>query len=176
MPTETFIPPAFITMLPGYPLTDPPADEKSPVEKLFAELEAHEREEEEVLKDYQDAAENAPDAGYRYLMGLVLEDEERHHRLSKAMADEVEQSVLWLRKKDALPAIKPAPDQRAALLRQTQAFLATEQAGEKQLASMREQVKGLHGGLLELIVDIMRTDTEKHIHVLKYIKKRLEEA
>ena len=175
MPTETYIPPAFIGLMPGSPLTDPPADQKSPIEKLFAQLEAHEREEEDVLKDYEAAAKAAPDAGFRYLMGLVLEDEERHHRLSKAMADEVEQSLMWLRGNEPLPPINPTGDERAELLRQTERFLRIEQDGEKQLAAMRDQVKDLHAGLLELIVDMMRADTEKHVHILKYIKKRLQE-
>jgi signal transduction histidine kinase len=175
MPTETMIPPAFIGMMPGSPLTDPPADEKSPIEKLFAQLEAHEREEEETLKDYEAAAKAAPDAGFRYLMGLVLEDEERHHRLSKAMADEVGQSLLWLQREEPLPSIRPTPEEAQKLLRQTERFLKIEQDGERQLADMRHQVKDLHAGLLELIVDMMRADTEKHVHILKYIKKRLEE-
>lgn len=173
MATDTFIPPAFIGMVPGSPLTDPPADEKSPIEKLFAQLEAHEREEEIVLKDYEAAAKKAPDAGFRYLMGLVLEDEERHHRLSKAMADELEQSLNWLHGEHPLPAIQPTPQQNEQLLRQTDHFLQIEMEGERQLSDLREQVKELHAGLLELIVDMMRTDTEKHIRVLKYIRDRL---
>ena len=175
MATDTFIPPAFIGLMPGPPLTDPPADEKSPIEKLFARLGAHEREEAEILKDYAAAAEDAPDAGFRYLMGLVLEDEERHHRLSKAMADEVGQSLMWLRGKEPLPPITTTGEERAKLLRQTERFLRIEQDGEKQLADMHDQVKGLHAGLLELIVDMMRADTQKHVHILKYIKKRLED-
>ncbi|MBV9120320.1 MAG: hypothetical protein JOZ39_06390, partial [Chloroflexi bacterium] len=108
MTLETLTPPAFIGLLPGSNSIEAAHDEKSPVEKLFAQLEAHEREEEETLKDYQDAAAAAPDAGFRYLMGLVLEDEDRHHRMSKAMADEVEQSLLWLRRDEPLPQIRPA--------------------------------------------------------------------
>src|SRR6185437_8754936 len=122
MPTETYIPPAFIGLMQS-PLTEPPSDEKSPVEKLFAQLQTHEREEEDVLNDYRAAANGAPDAGFRYLMGLVLEDEERHHRLSKAMADEVEQSLRWLRGNEPLPAIHPAAEARQNLLRQTEQFL-----------------------------------------------------
>ncbi len=175
MPTETLIPPAFVEMMAGSPLMDPPADDKSPVERLFAQLDAHEREEQETLKDYQAAATAAPDAGFRYLMSLVLEDEERHHRLTKAMADEVEQSLLWLRGDQALPDINPTPQDRGQLLRQTERFLRIEEDGERQLQELRHEVRELHAGLLELIVDVMRADTEKHVHILKYIKKQLEQ-
>jgi rubrerythrin len=173
MATEAMVPPAFLALAPGSPLTDAPAGEKSPIEKLFAQLEAHEREEEETLNDYAAAAAAAPDAGVRYLMGLVLEDEERHQRLTKAMAGELEQSLLWLRQDEPLPAIKPTRQNREALLRQTDRFLAIEEEGERQLAGLRHDVKDLQGGLLELIIDMMRADTQKHIHILKYIKKRL---
>jgi len=175
MPTDTFIPPAFIGMMPGSPLTDPPADEKSPIEKLLAQLEAHEREEEDVLKDYEAAAKDAPDAGFRFLMGLVLEDEQRHHRLSKAMADEVERSLMWLKNEEPLPPISPTGEECKQLLRQTERFLQIERDGERQLADMHGQVKEHNAGLFELIVDMMRADTRKHVHILEYIKKRLQE-
>lgn len=173
MTTETIIPPAFLTLAPGSPLTDVLPDEKSPIEQLFAQLEAHERDEEETLNDYASAAATAPDAGFRYLMGLVLEDEERHQRLTKDMATELKKSLLWLRGNEPLPAIKPTRQNRAALLRQTERFLAIEEEGERQLARLRHDVKELHAGLLELITDMMRADTQKHIHILKYIKKQL---
>src|ERR1041384_3738097 len=118
MESERYSPPAFIGFMP-VPLPETPADDRSPIEKLFAHLEAHEREEGQVLHDYEDAARDASDPGFRYLMGLVLEDEERHHRMSKAMADEVEQSLLWLRRNDPLPTIHPDAEARPNLLRQT---------------------------------------------------------
>lgn len=173
MPTEPFIPPAFLTMMPS-PLEEPLSDEKSPIEKLFAQLEAHEREEENILTDYQAAAKDSSDAGVRYLMGLVLEDEERHHRLSKAMAGEVEQSLMWLQGEQPLPAIQPNPEERQQLLSQTERFLQIEQEGDHHLAALHDQVKDLHAGLLELMVDMMRFDTHKHVRILKYIKERLE--
>lgn len=175
MSIETLIPPAFIGMVPP-PLTDPVTDEKSPVERLFAQLEAHERDEAEVLKDYEAAAKGAPDAGFRYLMGLVLEDEERHHRLSQAMADEVGNSLIWLHNEQPLPDVKPTPEARQSLLAQTEQFLRIERQGEQQLAELHHQVKDLHAGLLELIVDMMRADTHKHIRILEYIKKHLHDG
>jgi hypothetical protein len=108
-------------------------------------------------------------------MGLVLEDEERHHRLSKAMADEVEQSLLWLRGNEPLPAIHPSPEARQNLLRQTEQFLQIEEQGDRQLADLHGQVKDLHAGMLELMVDMMRADTHKHVQILKYIRKRLQD-
>jgi hypothetical protein len=149
-------------------------EERSVVEKLFDQLAAHEQEEGEILAEYQQAATEGPDAGYRYLMGLVLADEERHHRLSKAMADDVHQSLLWLTDHNGLPDIMATGKDREQLLRQTERFLQIEEDGQRQLDGLHEKVKALHSGLLELIVDIMRSDTKKHVHILKFIKSRLE--
>jgi len=175
MAIDTPATPAFIGLMPGFPITGVVDNGRSPIEQLFDQLEAHESEEAEVLKDYEAAAKDAPDAGFRYLMGLVLEDEQRHHRLSKAMADEVGQSLLWLQREPPLPDIHPDAEGRAKLLRQTERFLRIEHDGERQLADLRKQVKALHSGLLELIVDMMRADTRKHVQILKYIKGQLEE-
>src|SRR5581483_9504900 len=154
---EPYTPPAFIGLMPS-PVDRPLTDDKSPIEKLFTQLESHERDEEETLKDYQAAASYAPDPGFRYLMGLVLEDEERHHKLSKAMADEVEQSLLWLRGNEPLPDIRAAGEVRENLLRQTERFLRIEEDGDRHLAELHTQVKDMHAGLLQLMVDIMRAD------------------
>lgn len=175
MPTDAFIPPAFVGLM-SVSAPDALADDRSPIEKLFTELGEHEKEEQDILKDYEAAANNAPDAGFRYLMGLIAEDEERHHRLSKAMADEVEKSLKWLQGERPLPAMHPTAKEREELLRQTDRFLRIERDGERQLSDLREHVKSLHAGLLELIVSMMSVDTQKHIRILKYIKDRLEEG
>jgi hypothetical protein len=172
---DIMVPPSFIALVPDSPWENPEPDGKSAVERLFAQLEAHEREEAESVKEYREAATQAPDAGYRFLMGLVLQDEERHHQLSQDMAAEVRQSLLWLREDEPLPAMHPAPQARQALLDQTERFLRVEEDGERELTGLRHHVKDLNSGLLELIIDLMLSDTQKHVHILKYIRKQLKE-
>jgi hypothetical protein len=153
----------------------PAPAERSAIEELFDQLHAHEQEEAQSLADYEAAASSSPDAGVKYLMGLVIEDERRHHRLSQAMADEVHQSLQWLDNAPALPSITASGADRDQLLAQTRRFLAVERSGERQLDDLRKRVKALHSGLLELIVELMQMDTKKHIHILKHIEKRLQE-
>jgi hypothetical protein len=90
------------------------------------------------------------------------------------MADEVEQSLLWLRGNPPLPDIHPDSEARKNLLRQTEQFLRIEEEGDRHLAALHGQVKNFHAGMLELMIDMMRADTHKHMQVLKYIRKRLE--
>jgi rubrerythrin len=167
--------PAFVGLEEVDAPTPGPA-KRSEMEELLDRLEAHEREEAEVLAEYGQAVAHAPDAGFRFLMDLVVEDEERHERLSKAMTAEVRQSLLWLRGEPPIPAVAPAPQARQQLLQQTERYLQIERDGERQLDDLQHQVKGLYEGRLELIVDIMRAETRKHTRILEYIRAQLEAA
>ena len=168
-------PPTLRGFLEDFGYQDLAPHERSAIEELFDQLHAHEQDEARSLADYEDAAKASPDAGVRYLMGLVLEDERRHHRLTQAMVDEVQQSLQWLEGEAPLPPIQASGANRMTLLAQTRCFLQVEREGEKKLEHLRKQVKSLHSGLLELLVELMQTDARKHISILKHIEKRLEE-
>jgi len=107
-------------------------------------------------------------------MSLILEDEERHHRLMAAMARDVKSSVLWLEDQPPLPPIENKAEDRPRLILQTELFLEIEAQNAAQLKELKKDVKQLHSGLLELIVQGMEADTHKHIGILKYILKQLE--
>jgi len=157
----------------------PSIDDKSVVEQLLDQLEAHEQSESDLLESYRKAAECLPDRGVRFLMGLILEDEERHHRLMNAMARDVKSSVLWLNHEPPLPFIGATRATRATkgeLLDNTKRFLDIERETADQLKELKKAVKELHAGLLELIVEGMEADTHKHIDILKYIRRQLAHA
>jgi len=150
------------------------ADDKSIVEQMLSQLEAHEESERELLDNYRSAARQGADPGVRFLMSLILEDEERHHRLMAAMARDVKSSVLWLEDQPPLPPIENKAEDRPRLILQTELFLEIEAQNAAQLKELKKDVKQLHSGLLELIVQGMEADTHKHIGILKYILKQLE--
>ncbi len=150
-------------------------DQRSAVEQLCDLLETHEDEERELLREYQEAATSGIDAGVDFLMQIILEDEQRHHRLMKKMADDVRQSLIWTHGTQPLPPITATAEARQVLLRRTKAFLDIEHESLHQLNELQLKVKQLKSGLLELLVQGMRTDTEKHAHILEYIKKQLEQ-
>jgi|SRR5690348_10180002 rubrerythrin len=151
-----------------------PGDDKSAIEHVLAYLEAHEESERDLLGSYRYAARLGPDSGVRFLMGLILEDEERHQRLMSAMARDVKSSLLWLDDRLPLPDIENKPDAHDRLVLQTERFLDVERENAEQLKELKKEVRRLRSGLLELIVDGMEADTRKHIGILKYIHKQLE--
>ena len=148
--------------------------DKSAVERVLDHLEAHEEAERELLGDYRYAARLGPDSGARFLMGLILEDEERHQRLMSTMARDVKSSLYWLEEQPTLPDMENKPEERDRLTLQTERFLEVEQENAEQLKELKKEVKRLHAGLLELIVDGMEADTRKHIGILKFIQNQLE--
>jgi len=150
------------------------ADDKPVVEQMLRQLQAHEESERELLNNYRYAARLGADPGVRFLMSLILEDEERHHRLMAAMARDVKSSVLWLEDQPPLPPIENKTEDRPRLILQTERFLEIEDQNATQLKELKKDVKQLHSGLLELIVQGMEADTHKHIGILKYILKQLE--
>ena len=151
------------------------ASEKSAIEALLDTLQTHERAERELLDDYSNAAAQLPDRGVRFLMGLILEDEARHHRLMAAMAEDIRSSVEWMGK-DAVPSIHADHEVRSGLLASTDRFLAVERESADDLKELKKAVKHIGGGMLEVLVEGMEADTEKHIGMLKYIRDRLRKA
>ena len=152
----------------------PFADTKSPVESLLDQLEAHEESERELLSDYPYAARFGSDPGVGFLMNLILEDEERHHRLMETMARDVRSSLLWDAAGSPLPSIAAGTEASAELLAQTEQFLQVENDSTGHLRELKKAVTKLNSGLLELMVDGMERDTQKHIGILKFIRKELE--
>jgi bacterioferritin (cytochrome b1) len=150
-------------------------DMRSVVERLLDHLEGHERSERDLLADYRQAAEATSDRGVRFLMGLVLEDEERHHRLMQAMARDIRGSLEWRPGDQPLPPISARPPDQAELLAQTLRFLKIERDSAADLKRLKKEVKRLDAGLLQLLVDGMEADTQKHIGILKYIQSQLED-
>jgi hypothetical protein len=148
--------------------------EHSVVERVLDHLQAHEREEQSVLTEYERAAAESADAGVRYLMTLIVNDERQHHRLSEAMASDMRQSLEWLGGESPIPMMNVPSSDRQALLAMTNRFLEIERDGQKGLEDLRHQVKGLHANVFELILQLMESDTTKHILILNYIKKHLE--
>ncbi len=154
----------------------PPAlHERSTVERLLDNLEAQERSERELLDDYSNAAAQMPDRGVRFIMGLILEDEARHHRLMAAMAEDIRSSVEWLHK-EGVPSITAAGDARDKLLASTDRFLEIEHESIDDLKELKKAVKNLNTGMLEMLVESMEADTHKHIGMLKFVRKQLAES
>jgi hypothetical protein len=136
-------------------------------------LESHGTREGALLESYRQlAAESSAGDAVRYLVRLILEDEDRHHRVLTEMANEIKSFVWEVEVDPKVPAMAPRSDPR--LLAETRRLLAFELDDAKQLRKLRKALRGSPRSWLHpLLVDLMLHDTAKHIAILKNIRTRL---
>ena len=146
-------------------------------EKLYAHLIDHVSSEAELIASYRDLADapNTPDAA-RYLLRLVVEDEQRHHRIIGEIATAIGEGIAWRNDADTVPNIpqgKPIPN----LEEVTKRFLAAERADRKQLRSLRKELRPFRDTTMwSLLVEVMELDTEKHIRLLTFIRDHVAQG
>ncbi|MGZ7023553.1 MAG: hypothetical protein ACXVJ3_20130 [Ilumatobacteraceae bacterium] len=136
-------------------------------------LKHHGEQEGVILESYRLVAEEST-AGeaVQYLVGLILADEERHHRQFSEMANEILSIVCERPVEPSPPRIvtRSEPD----LLAQTKRLLAFERADAKELRRLRKTLRKAPGASLSpLLTDLMVHDTAKHIAILEFIKDHL---
>jgi len=135
--------------------------------RVVHEFHAHVREESGFLTAYEDLVARSEDDSVRFLIGLILDDEHRHHDLFTSMAGASVGEA-------AFPGPPSVPPETAsALLGPTASFLAAEREESKKLAALRRDLKGAGDSLWPLMVELMEIDTAKHVRILEFLRERL---
>ena len=153
-----------------------PAPERTLLEEEHAlqRLGDHVASEAGFVAAYRELADapTTPEAA-RYLIRLVLEDEERHHRVLQELLTAIANRVAARDDPDAVPDLPHEPPDRA-LQEVTSQFLAAERADAKQLRALRKELRSFRDtSLWALLIELMEHDTAKHIHVLTFIRDRV---
>lgn len=137
---------------------------------LVALLDRHGREEGAILAEYQRLADDSQPAAVRYLVGLIMEDERRHHHVMEEIAN----AVAW-RGFDGTEPPPQVPDldglhASAELREQTKKLLDFEERDARELRELRKSLRDFADTTLwALLVDMMILDTEKHVRMLRFI-------
>lgn len=132
-------------------------------------LSTHAQKETAILERYRRFSVEATSPAARYLVKLIVDDEERHHRLLAEMAN----AIAWEGRSPvpSVPDIFAAHDD--ALLAETQELLDAERADSRELKRLQRRLETFGDTTMwPLIVDLMLLDTEKHIHMLRFIASR----
>ncbi len=143
-------------------------------EKLHSHLTDHMSSEAELVSSYRELAESpaTPDAA-RYLLRLVVDDEQRHHRIIAEIATAIGEGIAWRNDADTVPNMpqgKPLPNLEDV----TKRFLASERADRKELRSLRKELRPFRDTTMwSLLIEVMELDTEKHIRLLNFIRDHL---
>ena len=140
--------------------------------KLWTHLTDHIEAERSLLEEYSVVAEQAQSKAFAYVVNLLIEDEIRHHRIFIELAKSLETEAL-LKREDP---IVPYPDfdkaDRAAVLDSTQRLLKNEEQDARELKRLQHELRDVKDTTLwSLLVDLMQRDTQKHIALLRFVKK-----
>lgn len=147
----------------------PPQPAPSAEIELLAMLREHAPREGAALAAYQRLIDAVEDDGVRYLGRLILEDERRHHGVIKEMLQMLESFTSGVPLEAGTPELRPRPDPelRAA----TTELLALEREDARELRRLRRALRGANvPSLLPLLVEVMISDTQKHIGILRAIR------
>jgi len=152
-----------------------PEGAPTPDEYLLRALEGHIAAERGYLGQYRELAESTKDPVVELIMGIILEDEERHHSLMRRLATRLKDDLYWSQTPDALRAPRPAsvdPKEYESLRN----FVASERAGIHELQDFAGRADGLYGGLPTALLEMMALDSQKHEHLLRFLFRRLGQA
>jgi hypothetical protein len=137
---------------------------------LFDHLVGHIREEDQLIGEYERlAAEAGGHVGY--VLGLIMEDERRHHRLFEEWCNSLRAAAEFRDVEPQVPNLTPTarPDDVVASVR---TFLAAEHSDEKDLARLKKLVRPERDVTLwNVLLDVMELDTQKHILLLRFLER-----
>jgi hypothetical protein len=141
------------------------AENQSTRESLAAAFERHAEEEDRILGQYRALAAKLGRSPAKFLVNLILTEEELHHELLRATAR-------WLRE-DAGSEGSAIPPGGSAdeLLRRTEELQHHEKDTIEACRSLRAELSGTGGQLLVSVLDVMAMDSEKHHRLLTTVLK-----
>jgi rubrerythrin len=142
----------------------------SPVEKLLNAFEAHESQEEKTLEYYRSLMNCMPNHSTRFLMQLIVSDEEKHRAVMHAMVATLKGSLTWTKPAGFLEGNDLA-DLNDRLRETTENFIRLEREGIEEYKALAKESSGYYHGLFKILLDSMIRDSEKHVELLKFLKE-----
>ena len=144
-------------------------------QQLYDHLSSHVDGELETLKAYEQLASSTDSEAFRYLAGLILDDERRHHKILNELAQSIRTSAELSKEPVPIPRLDFHHD-RERILALTEQFLAVEEADNRELKRLAKELKDVRDTTLwQLVLDLIRADNEKHRRILGFIRDRAKE-
>jgi hypothetical protein len=142
--------------------------------ELFSHLSGHAAREGAILEEYAQAATATQSKALAYLVGILMEDERRHHRWFAELASSLESDASFSGTEPAVPRMDFHRADRVAVRGVTDRLLDHEKADAKELNRLQRELHDVSGTTLwGLLVELMQRDTDKHIAVLTFVKQHL---
>jgi hypothetical protein len=139
-------------------------------EKLYEHLTSHEETEREMLVEYQEAAAASDSPAFRYLASLIVEDEIRHHRIFRELAETLRADTELRQGEPAIPRLSWGDD-ASKVVELSSKLLEHEKSDSKSLREVAKELSDVKDTTLwHLLVKLAEMDTSKHIMILEFAK------
>jgi len=148
-------------------------DEISPIEHLLNQFETHEMKEEKSIEYYKKLLNALPNPVTKFLLQLIISDEEKHRAVIHAMVATLKGSLTWTRPEGSLEGSTELATLNGELRTTTDAFIDLEKEGIKECKTLMKESSGYYHGVFKILLDSMIRDSEKHIELLEFLKGSL---
>lgn len=146
-------------------------------QSLYDHLTSHENDERQLLVEYQQAAAESQSAAFRYLASLIVEDETRHHRMFKDMADSLRIDAEMRPEEPPIPRLGgwgPDPHKVAEL---SDRLVQHEEMDLEVLHRIRKELGDIKDTTLwALLMRLMELDTVKHTEILNFVRRHAKKS
>lgn len=146
-------------------------------EDLYRRVSTHGQTEGEILDEYQQLATDEDlSPAFRYLAGVILDDEVRHHRVFDDLAASMKAQLDHDYDEQPIPSLRGLHADRFRIKRVTDDLLRIEREDLRELKEFSKQLKEFRRvSLWSFLVELMLDDTKKHIKILEFIRDRAED-
>jgi bacterioferritin (cytochrome b1) len=149
-------------------------DELSHVERLLNEFEAHEGKEEQTIENYRKVLSDVQSPVTRFVMQMILSDEEKHRAVTHSMVSTLKGSLTWTKPAGTLEGRADETNINRQLLAMTEEFIELEKSGIKEYKVLLKQSADYYHGLFKILLNSMIRDSEKHVELLEFIRQRVK--
>ncbi|HET6965311.1 MAG TPA: hypothetical protein VFH58_11110 [Acidimicrobiales bacterium] len=146
-------------------------------QSLYEHLTSHEENERELLVEYQQAAADSQSPAFRYLASLIVEDEMRHHRLFRELAQSLKLDAEMHPGEPEVPRLGgwgPDPHKVAEI---SDRMVRHEEMDLESLRRIRKEMETVKDTTMwALLVKLMELDTLKHKEILDFVRRHAKKS
>ena len=153
----------------------PESPEFSSIQRLMNEFQTHAAHEERWLSSYREIAKKTIDPQIRFLLDLIVSDEQRHHELTERMISKLKDESAWNPSARVSPRAGETREAAKGLLASVENFLDAERKGIKEYERLKKESRGLYRDLFALLFTTMIHDSQKHMEILNFLRAKLKD-
>jgi hypothetical protein len=146
-------------------------------QEIYDHVCGHVANEGAILDEYQRLADDEScSPAFRYLAGLILADERRHHQLFNDLAESIRQMGELRLEDEPIPSLRGLRADKPRIMATTERLIKAERDDAHQIKQLSKKLKDVRETTLwGLLLDLMQDDTDKHIKILQFIRDRADE-